>query len=165
MKILRHISVLLPAAVCFALACFTDCRAQDVIPASACYFKTPSLSVSWTIGEIATETYVNDNIMLTQGFNQGNITITDISEDLFAGINIIVYPNPVKDVFTIKTGPENSMQLKAELYNLSGLKLITEQISAGNTLINMERYPESEYILKILNNLQEIKTFMIIKTN
>jgi hypothetical protein len=165
MKILRHINLVLIPAICIALAGSHYCSAQDVIAPAACYFKTASLSVNWTIGEIATETFVNDNIMLTQGFNQGNITITATSEDLFADLNISVYPNPVKNIFTIKSGPQNSMQLKAELYNLSGAKLISQKIESGNTPVNMERFPESEYILKIFNNLQEIKTFKVIKTN
>ena len=105
-------------AICFTLACITNARAQDIIASSACYFKTSFLSVSWTIGEIATETFANEDIILTQGFNQANITITDITEDLFTDINIIVYPNPVKDVFTIETGSDNKTHLKAELYNL-----------------------------------------------
>jgi hypothetical protein len=165
MKILHYIRLVIVAAICLCLAALNYCKGQDIIAATACYFKTASLSVNWTIGEIATETYVNDNIMLTQGFNQGNIDIATTSEDLCSSINIIVYPNPVNDIFTIKTGTGNAMQLKAELYDLSGSKLLSQQIKAGNTIINMEEFPVSQYILKVFNNLQEIKTFKVIKTN
>ncbi len=165
MKNLRHTRFPIIAAICLSLASLNYCTGQDIIAASACYFKTASLSVSWTIGEVATETYVNHNIMLTQGFNQGNITIATTSEDLCSGINIIVYPNPVNDFFTVETETGNGMHLKAELYNLSGSKLLSQSILTGSTVINMEGFPASDYILKIYNNLQEIRTFKVIKTN
>jgi hypothetical protein len=165
MKNLHQTRFLIVAAICVSLAAFNHCKGQDIIAASACYTRTASLSVSWTIGEIATETYINHNIMLTQGFNQGNITIATLSEDLCSDINITVYPNPVNDFFTVKTETGSMMNLKAELYNLSGSKLLSQSIGSGSTTFNMEGFPSSDYILKIYNNLQEIKTFKVIKTD
>jgi hypothetical protein len=165
MKNLHQTRFLIVAAICLSLADFNHCTGQDIIAASACYTRTASLSVSWTIGEIAVETYVNEDIMLTQGFNQGNISIATTSEDLCSDINIIVYPNPVKDVFTVKTGTADAMNLKAELYNLSGSRLLSQSILTGSTTFNMEGFPASDYILKIYNNLREIKTFKVIKTD
>jgi hypothetical protein len=165
MKNLHQTRFLIVAAICLSLANLNYCTGQDIIAASACCFKTATLSVSWTIGEIATETYVNDNIMLTQGFNQGNITIATLYEDLCSDINIIVYPNPVNDFFTVETGTDNAMQMKAELYNMSGSRLLSRSIGTGSTSFNMEGFTASDYILKIYDNLREIKTFKLIKTN
>jgi hypothetical protein len=165
MKNLHQTRFLIVTAICLSLAALNYCKGQDIIAASACYTRTPSLSVSWTIGEIAIETYINENIMLTQGFNQGNITIATTSEDLCSDITIFVYPNPVNDVFTIETGTADAMQLKAELYNLSGSRLLSQSILNGSTTFNMGGFPASDYILKIYNNLQEIKTLKVIKTN
>jgi hypothetical protein len=139
--------------------------AQEVLTPSAGYFATSSMSLNWTIGEIAIETYTNDDFMLTQGFNQASIIITSNTEDFLTDITISFYPNPVKDIFTIKAETEYMTQLTAEVYDLAGTKLISENINPGNTQINTESLKTSEYILRIYDNLQVIKSFKFIKTN
>lgn len=103
--------------------------------------------------------------MLTQGFNQANLTFVSSMEELSADICLTVYPNPVKDIFTIKAETDFSSQLKAEVFDLAGTKLISEDINQGNTQINTERLTTSEYILKIYDNHQLIKSFKFIKTD
>ena len=165
MNYLYYFKSLLPFIIYYIIAGCINSTAQEVITPSAGYFETPSMSLNWTIGEIAIETYINDNIMLTQGFNQANIIITGITEESLTDINISFFPNPVKDIFTIKTGSEQMAQLTAEVYDLAGTKLISENINPGNTQINTERLTTSEYILRIYDNLQVIKSFKFIKTN
>jgi len=165
MNYLYYFKRLLPVVIYFIIAVSVNSNAQEVITPSAGYFESPSMSLNWTIGEIAIETYINDNIMLTQGFNQSNIIITGITEELLTDITITLYPNPVKDIFTIKAETDHISQLKAEVYDLAGTKLLSENINPGNTQINTERLTTSEYILKIYDNLHVIKSFKFIKTN
>ncbi len=165
MKYLYSLKNILPFIIYFLVSGYTDGIAQEVITPSAGYFETPSISLNWTIGETAIETYINNNIMLTQGFNQANLTFVSSMEELSADICLTVYPNPVKDIFTIKAETDFSSQLKAEVYDLAGAKLISEDINQGNTLINTERLTTSEYILKIYDNRQLIKSFKFIKTD
>ncbi len=165
MNYLNYFKRLLPVVIYFIIAGCINSNAQEVITPSAGYFETSSMSLNWTIGEIAIETYINENIMLTQGFNQADIAVTGISEDLLTDISISFYPNPVKDIFTIKTETDHMTQLTAEVYDLAGTKLISENINPGNTQINTERLTTSEYILKIYDNLHVIKSFKFIKTN
>ncbi len=165
MKNWYYIKLLLFIAAYTAQIFFTKCIAQDVITSSSGYYETTTISLSWTIGELAVETYANDNIILTQGFNQGNLIITGITEDLLPGFNITVYPNPVKDIINIRTIADNPVRMTAELYNLSGRRLTSELIHNGNSQIDIEKLPESEYILRIHANKQVIKSLKIIKTN
>jgi hypothetical protein len=54
-----------------------------VISSSGGYFTGTSLSLSWTLGEIATETFSNGGCILTQGFQQPyGIVISGINLDL-----------------------------------------------------------------------------------
>jgi hypothetical protein len=142
-----------------------DGSAQEVITPSAGYFETQSISLNWTIGETAIETYINNNIMLTQGFNQADLTFISSMEELSADICLTVYPNPVKDFFTIKAETDSGSRLKAEVYDLEGIRLITQNVNQGITQINTEGLTTSEYILKIYDNRQLIKSFKFIKTN
>jgi hypothetical protein len=165
MHYLYYFKRLLPFFIYFIIAGCINSTAQEVITPSAGYFETPSMSLNWTIGEIAIETYFNENIMLTQGFNQANIIITSNTEDFLTDISISFYPNPVKDIFTIKAETDYITQLTAEVYDLAGTKLISENINPGNTQINTESLTTSEYILKIYDNQNVIKSFKFIKTN
>ena len=165
MKKLYLFKRLLLVVLFAAIAGSINSLAQEVITPSASYFETPSMSLTWTIGEIAVETFANDDIMLTQGFNQSDIIITDITKELFTDFKIAIYPNPVKDIFNIKVETDHIQHLKAELYSLAGAKLLSEQVKPGTMQINTDRLPASEYILKIYDNLQEIKSFKVIKTN
>ena len=165
MKNLYLFKRLLLVVIYTAVAGPINSVAQEVITPSADYYETPSMSLSWTIGEIAIETYVADDIILTQGFNQANIVITTVTEELFTDFKITICPNPVKDIFTVNAETDHMQQLKAELYDLAGTKLLSEQIMPGNTQINAERLPASTYILKIYDNHHVIKSFKVIKTD
>lgn len=62
-------------------------KAQSVSPqavaSSGDYYQGTNASLSWTLGEIATETYSNGTTILTQGFQQPvSISITGINLDL-----------------------------------------------------------------------------------
>ncbi len=52
------------------ILCTAQSIERDVVSSSGDYFEGPSASLSWTLGEIATETYTAGNIILTQGFQQ-----------------------------------------------------------------------------------------------
>jgi hypothetical protein len=52
------------------LLCYSQSIERDVVAGSGDYFEGTNSSLSWTLGEIATETYTAGNIILTQGFQQ-----------------------------------------------------------------------------------------------
>jgi hypothetical protein len=71
----------------FAFTIICSVKSQSlsptVISSSGGYFTGTSASLSWTLGEIATETFNNGSYILTQGFQQPfGITITGINLDL-----------------------------------------------------------------------------------
>ena len=63
--------------------CFSQSIERDVVASSGDYFEGANVSLSWTLGEIATETYTAGNIILTQGFQQSyGIVIHGIDLDV-----------------------------------------------------------------------------------
>ncbi len=58
-----------------AIFCFGQSIERDVVAASGDYYEGANISLSWTLGEIATETYDNGNNILTQGFQQPGLTL------------------------------------------------------------------------------------------
>ena len=54
-----------------------------VIASSGNYYQGANASLSWTLGEVATETYTSGNVILSQGFQQPiSISITGLNLDL-----------------------------------------------------------------------------------
>lgn len=74
----------------------------EVVTSSGDYYENANVSLSWTLGEIATETYTNGNVILTQGFQQPfGITIHGIDLD------VLVYLE----------GPFSSGSMNTDLYS------------------------------------------------
>lgn len=77
---LLYVSVLIPVMM------MAQSVSPEVVSASGDYFDNGNVSLSWTLGEIATETYSNGNVILTQGFQQPfGISIQGID------LNVLVY--------------------------------------------------------------------------
>ena len=76
---------------------------RDVVASSGDYFEGVDISLSWTLGEIATETYIAGNNILTQGFQQPSITLriyvdlTAFLEGSFNGSNMNTDLNSLSD--------------------------------------------------------------------
>lgn len=66
-----------------AASCLSQSIERDVVSSSGDYFENENLSVSYTIGEIVTETFIGEGLILTQGFHQTSITL-NLQVDIIA---------------------------------------------------------------------------------
>ena len=57
------------------ISCLSQSIERSVVASSGDYYEVGNISLSWTLGEIATETYTSGNTILTQGFQQPDITL------------------------------------------------------------------------------------------
>lgn len=137
-------------------------QSPQLISSSANSQINSGVQLSWSLGEIITETYSSANIMLSQGFLQPKYNInTSTLEPMINGM--AVYPNPAADHLIIqfdKTLPEN---LTYQFIQMDGQICFTGQIEFNKTKIIIDpRLPKGIYILRILSsNLSENKSFRI----
>jgi hypothetical protein len=137
-------------------------QAQEVITSSGGYGTSASAKVSWTIGEPVTETVTGTNNILTQGFNQGELTITNIKPE-FPGLSLRAYPNPASDHLRIVAGGIDYENLRFVLFDING-KSIVENIFTGiETDIPISNLIPSTYFLKVYQNKTELAIFKIVK--
>lgn len=137
--------------------------AQQVVSSNGDSKSAAGVEVSWTVGEAVVETLVGSSNTLTQGFHQTKITVTALSELLFPGLEIKVYPNPTPEIITIHFSEyiENSSYF---LFDLRGKLLENKIILSVDTEINMKNYASGQYILRLTDrSRQPIQTFKIIK--
>jgi hypothetical protein len=137
--------------------------AQEVVSGNGDFKTAAGVEVSWTIGETVIETLIGDANALTQGFHQTKLTVTAVSDVLFPGLEIKVFPNPTPDILTIHFS-EYIEGSRYWLFDLRGKLLENKLINSSDTELNMKHYASGQYILKLTNkSRQAIQTFQVIK--
>ena len=116
--------------------------------------------LSWTIGEPIINTSITPNGILTQGFHQGNILISEIDEN--NKINASIYPNPATSEIVILVGEENLLNASYRLQDSFGKLLVERKIISKESKLSLESVPSASYFIQVLLDNQ-IKTFKIIK--
>jgi len=110
----------------------------SVIATAGSYFEAGSFSLSTTIGEPLTETLVNNNNILTQGFQQPDYTvISNITEAFLPQLNITVYPNPADKHLNILVKATTVSKALLTLTDIQGRTLFKETFQY-NTLKNID---------------------------
>ena len=93
----------------FTIASAAQSISPDVVAGSGAYYSKPAGSLSWTLGELSTETYTAGNNTLTQGFQQPVIGI------IISGIDL--------DLLVYLEGPFNGMDMNTDLNGLPDFRL------------------------------------------
>ena len=122
-----------------------------VIGSSGTFATSLSGSMSWTVGEVMTETYSPTNNFFTQGFHQPFPLLATIITNPVVP-NIVVYPNPITDNLIIDLSNQKG-NFNIEIFDMQGKLLRTETFSSGNTLINISfhEFANGTYLLNIIN--------------
>jgi hypothetical protein len=149
--------------ISFTIGFNINLYSQQVIAPSGDTYKNSQNSISWTIGESVIETFSHTDIILTQGFHQTKITVTNISSTENLNFRITVYPNPASDILYVQYD-DKSAEFKYSLYNISGEIIKNGIIQDRNTPIDLQNINTGTFFLKIIDNTGITQTFKIIKT-
>ncbi|HNS18240.1 MAG TPA: T9SS type A sorting domain-containing protein [Bacteroidales bacterium] len=141
----------------------------DVIATAGDIFFSKNGSLSWTLGEVATETISAETSLLTQGFHQSYLQILKVNTPDDPLVDVTVYPNPVNDLLTIEiTTAEKDPQISLELFDFTG-QHIYEQTIRSQTLteqLDVSRFSSSLFILRVINlKSHYTESFKIHKIN
>ncbi len=124
---------------------------SPVVATSGDYYISSAGSLSWTIGELSTETYQAGGHVLTQGFQQPHVmTVTGLKIDPV----VSAYPNPVRETLFVKTGEPGEYRL--EIFNLQGQRVV-DLLSQGTTtesmhLIDVRGIRPALYLLRVTHS-------------
>lgn len=162
----KLILILLVCSSAVLRAQFLD---PTVVAGSGGYFSNSSASLSWTLGEVVTETVTDGQNILTQGFQQPEILITQVGANDSANA-LSVYPNPSSDFINITFQQPVQGAVLIELFSMDGqLVYSSEEFSAGAGgifTVNMRDFASGIYMLKVTVIGQEIPSiFKVQKTN
>ena len=121
-------------------------------------------SVSYTVGQVAYTTPTGSTGSVAQGVQQPFeiFTLTG-AEFTSITVNAVAYPNPTHSTLTISITNYSLESMKYQLIDIMGKTIMENSIIETETLLNMDSLPTATYILKLVDNNKEIKTFKIIK--
>jgi hypothetical protein len=131
------------------------------------FYSGGGATLSWTLGEAATETYSNTSNALTQGFQQPDLTITKV-EEADAGVSVTVFPNPSAGQLNVSLSSAAARRVKLELLDASGRLVHTQQadVPAGDQSLSMSlaSLAAGQYLLRITDTEQNTQsTYKILK--
>lgn len=120
--------------------------AQEVIATAGMYGANSTGSLSMTIGEVITETGINGNGILTQGFQQNYESILTLSE--FGENAIHLYPNPFSTHFFVQGNFGNNTTIF--IYDVSFRLIETKTLNNGHSCqIEIRNDACSEYLIYV----------------
>jgi hypothetical protein len=105
---------------------FAQQLSQQVLVPTAGVVASGSLNYSQTIGETAIEIIGSSGFVLTQGFQQPGIKISDA--DRIHGNGVDVYPNPASDYITVKFFGDVARKFKIEVISITGMVVSSGEI-------------------------------------
>ena len=122
-------------------------------------------AISWTVGELMVQTFSADTLMLTQGFEQGEITVTTSANELSETVmDVQVYPNPVRNILNVDFHNITAQRVRIELMSLNGQTILIREVNNPFNLsrINLNGAAPGTYLLEVSINGKS-KTFKIVK--
>ena len=146
------------------LLCYSTVNyAQQAVASGGGYHENTSGSVSWTLGEVMTETFRANEVILTQGFQQPSITVTSVDEYAGLDFKIIAFPNPAREYINVKIDTDNFDNIWYELYDFKGLVIEQKRIDDEIVHISLHDMEPAVYFLRIIEGRKVLKTFKIVK--
>lgn len=150
MKLIYSFFLLMPAAI------LAQEPVQQVVGSAGGDSQSDVHSVSWTIGEVVTETFTSDGYLLSQGFHQGNLFVSRVNDNYPFEIELKAYPNPVVDKLTVET---DELDPEYRIVDTNGRIVANGKIHSEMKHIDFSGFPNGIYFLQV----GEYRTHKIVK--
>lgn len=133
-----------------------------------------SMTLQWTLGELAATTQFSEEIMLTEGFLQPQIRIVEVPidpVDIESTIrsqpwDINIWPSPVTNNLNIKLEGEMLNGVALDMFDLSGRRIMTTDLDSELKInvLDLTATTPGEYVLKFsTKDGSHLQSFIIIK--
>jgi hypothetical protein len=141
---------------------FTSLLVAQETPVSSANESTGSNgSVAYSVGLLTVKTLESTDGSVSQGPQVPiEVLVLSINDPAFNDVTVRVFPNPTANFVTLQSGKHSD--LSYQLFDIHG-KLIKNQQKFSGEKIALKHLKSGTYLLKILQDTKEIKTFKIIK--
>jgi Secretion system C-terminal sorting domain len=143
----------------------TALQAQESINATGGNASGNGGSVSYTVGQVWCQIQTGTNGSVAEGVQQAYeiSVVIGLKEAKSINLSVLAYPNPTSDFLTLSIDEFDNSNLKYQLYDMNGKLLQSEKITDNLISIVMSNFVPGSYIVKVVHENKEVKTFKIIK--
>jgi len=157
--------------ICLFLICFNSANAQidiinspELISSAGGNLIQDNYNLCFSLGEIAIETFIQTDIILTQGFQQENYQISALDET-FDTHTITLYPNPTQDILHIDCNIEQSVDLVLKDIKGSEISTLLQVDGMQRQNIYLNQFSQGIYFLEVRLNNKNKQVYKIQKLN
>lgn len=143
----------------------TEIQAQESVNTTGADISGGGGTVSYSIGQIVYHTYSGESISVAEGVQQPYeiSIISGVNEIGGISLSVSAYPNPTSDYLILEINNYELSSLTFALYDIGGRLLQNKKITDTQTRINMKYLTPATYLVRVLNDRKEVKTFKVIK--
>ena len=147
----------------FLSLCCTALWSQSVIVPFGGDATDGSVSVSYTVGQVAVQANSDGSTTIYEGVQQP-YEIQIIGIDNYPGIvlNAIVYPNPTVGNVQLTINDEQ-LEGEVRVFDMNSKFLFVKKIEGENTEIPMSGLAAGTYFVNVVSEKQVLKTFKVVK--
>ena len=125
----------------------------QVVSTAGGYMSDASISLSYTIGELAVQTLTAGSLVITQGFQQPADLGTFREDILETDWQVKTWPNPVANELHLKLGADYQQDILLEIIDISGRVHLTSKLETPSKSepykIEVSDLKEGLYLIKI----------------
>ena len=121
-------------------------------------------TVAYSVGQVVYTANNSPSGTVSQGVQQAyEIFLIGINETELNS-SLSVFPNPILDNLTLQISDYNNEKLSYQLFDIQGKQLSNGQVTAQQTLIDMNGLPSATYLINVVNQEnKKVQSFKIIK--
>ncbi len=146
---------------------------RTVVASGGTFSQGTGISLSSTVGEIATSTLTAATSILTQGFQQPDGLFVGIVDAGTGKLSYLAFPNPVHSELTLELNSSKNSELVITLHDMLGRIVsppLSQILNAGEAIrvqIDVAHLIPAMYFVRIdrKNDMQTIETLRIVKSH
>lgn len=121
-------------------------------------------TVAYSIGQAVYTTNTGSNGSVAQGVQHAYEIFTVGTNETALNISLTIFPNPTTENLTLQISNYDNEKLLFQLFDIHGKQLNSGQVTAQQTLINMNGFPSATYFINVVNQEnKQVQSFKIIK--
>jgi hypothetical protein len=153
----------------FSLNIFSQTSVLEVVSSAGGYLQGENITVSWTLGEPVIDAWVNENagIMVTSGFQQGNLSTTNVPDNLLPSFGVQMFPNPANEKTSIKVTLSAVAKVNIAVHDVTG-RVVMQDFFNPLTLehthtLNVSSLKSGIYLVRVSSGSNLSKVLKLVK--
>jgi hypothetical protein len=158
-KVLKY---LIAIGLIISTTCVGLTQELQAVGSGGAYHQSTTSSISWSLGEVVTQTLKAGDYIITQGFQQSKLTLTSVFERPGYISLVNAYPNPTSDFIYLDVDGEVK-DLSFAVYDMNGKLLASGKFEENPTRVSFANFGSGIYFVRITKGNLEVNTLKVVK--